>query len=319
MTRRFALSVAIAIVSALALLVACGDSSPTPPPAPTSAAAAPTTAPTTPTARPDPQLFPYFVTDSNGNEVAFEQPPKRIVAIDSAVVEILFAIGEDHRVVGTHQFVAYPPQAASIPRVSDASNIDIEATVALEPDLVVIFYEGFAADLERAGLKVLYLKSLSDDFRKVADNIRMWGRITGSPDAAEEEATRFTARIRDIERIMANQGPGPAVFQDQGSLWTPGPDTLMGQVFALLKLDNIASGVSGYAQLSPEVIVERNPDIVITSFSDEITSNPAFSGISAVITGRVLVLSSDALNIAAPRFVDGIEEIARWVYPDLFK
>jgi iron complex transport system substrate-binding protein len=302
----------------LAVLIACGDPEPEQPAAAAKAAPSPTAVPATPTVRPEPQLFPYSVTDSNGNAVVFERPPERIVAIDSAVVEILFAIGEGHRVVATHRFVSYPPETESIPRVSDASNIDIEATVALEPDLVVVFSEGLVADLERAGLKVLYLKSVSDDFRRVADNIRMWGRITGSPDPAQQAAARFEARIRDIERILEGRGSGPTVFQDQGSLWTPGPDTLMGRVFELLKLDNIAHDVSGYAQLSPEVIVERNPEIVIASFSDEITANPAFSGLSAVENGRVLVLSSDALNVAGPRFVDGIEEIARWVYPDLF-
>ncbi len=323
MTRPFALFAVIALVSVLALLAACGDSDPAPTAAPTAtavASAAPTIAPATPTptTQPEPQLFPYSVTDSNGNVVAFESAPERIVAIDSAVVEMLFAIGEGHRVVGTHNFVAYPPDAESIPRISDGSTIDIEATVALEPDLVFVFSEGFVADLERAGLKVLYLKSLNADFREVANSIRMWGRIVGNPDAAQEEAARFTARVREIEQIMASREAGPSVFQDQGSLWTPGPDTLMGQVFALLKLDNIASDVTGYAQLSPEVIVEKDPDLVIASFSDAITSNPAFGGIAAVENGRVLVLSADALNIAGPRFVEGIEEIARWVYPDLF-
>ena len=306
---RYVLPAAIALVSLLVASAACGESGPEP----TAAAALAATA------RPEPALFPYHVTDSNGNTVTFEAPPERIVAIDSAVVEILFAIGQGHRVVGTHKFVSYPPQTKDIPRVSDASNIDIEATVALEPDLVFIFSDGLLPDLERAGLKVLYVKSLSDDFRKVADNIRMWGRITGSPDAAQATAARFEVRIRDIERKLEGRESGATVFQDQGTLWTTGPDTLMGQVFSLLNLENIAGDVSGYAQLSPEVIVERDPEIVIASFSDEISGNSAFKDLAAVRNGRVLVLSSDALSIAGPRFVDGIEEIARWVYPELFE
>jgi iron complex transport system substrate-binding protein len=263
---------------------------------------------------------PFFtVVDSNGNEVTFEQPPERIVALDSAVVEILFAIGEGERVVGTHYFVAYPPEAADIPRVGSAFNMNIDATVALEPDLVFIFSDTFLQDLQRAGLKVLFIKSLSDDFRQIADNIRMWGRITGSPDAAEAVASEFEARLAKIEAAMAKQPGGPSVFQDEGDLWTPGPDTLIGEVLDLLKLANIAHDVSGYAQLSPEVIVDRNPQIIIASYGDAISDKPAFKDVSAVKNNRIYVPRSDALSVAGPRYIDGIEELARWVYPDLFK
>ena len=294
------------------------------PPSPTAtvvgSTAAATPTPEPPTATPDPlaALFPYTVTDSNGNEVTFEEPPERIVAIDSAVLETLFAIGEGHRVVGTHDFVSHPPEAADIPRLGGAFNINLEATVVLDPDLVFIFFDGSLVDLDRVDLKVLYQKSLSADFRGVADNIRMWGRITGSPEAAEKVAVQFEARVDRIEEVMATQVGGLAVFQDEGQLWTPGPDTLMGEVFELLKLQNIAYDVSGYAQLSPEVIVERDPAVVIASYGDTISDNPAFENVTAVKSKRVLVPQSDALSIAGPRFIDGIEELAKWLYPDLF-
>ena len=274
----------------------------------------------TSTATPDPlaALFPFTVTDSNGNEVTFEEPPERIVAFDSAVVETLFAIGEGHRVVGTHDFVSHPPEAADIPRLGGAFNINLEATVVLDPDLVFIFFDGSLVDLERVDLKVLYQKSLSADFRGVADNIRMWGRITGSPEAAEKVAVQFEARVDRIEEVMATHVGGLTVFQDEGQLWTPGPDTLMGEVFELLKLQNIAYDVSGYAQLSSEVIVERDPAVVIASYGDTISDNPGFENVTAVKSKRVLVPQSDALSIAGPRFIDGIEELAKWLYPDLF-
>ncbi len=343
---------------ALLLALACGSEAPAAPstplpaeapptltPAPTATPAAPATplpAPTaampissapraqasptpavvaTPTSTPSPTpvLFPYTVTDSNGRQVSFDAPPERIVAYDSAAVETLFAIGQGHRVVGTHSFVSYPPEVASIPKVGDAFNIDIEAVVALRPDLVYVFYDRFVPDLERAGLKVLYLQTVSDDFRKVADHIRMWGRITGSPAQAEAVAADFEARVQRVEDVMAPYASGPSIFQDVGGLWTPGPDTLVGQVFSLLKLQNIAHDVSGYAQLSPEVVVERNPQVIIASERQAILDNPAFSNVLAVRNNAVYELPSNALDVAGPRFVDGIEELARLVYPALFR
>ena len=58
---------------------------------------------------PDSDHFPYSVVDSNGKILTFDQAPKRIVALDSAVVEILFAIGEGDRIVGVHNLVSFPP------------------------------------------------------------------------------------------------------------------------------------------------------------------------------------------------------------------
>ena len=307
------------------------------PPSPTATAAPPTSTPTpvpptatavpsatpSPTAAatpvPTPALFPYTVTDSKGNEVTFEEPPERVVSFDSAAVEILFAIGEGHRVVGTHDFVTYPPETADIPRVGDAFNVNLEATLVLEPDLVFVFTDTYLADLERVGLKVLYQVSLSDDFRRVADNIRTWGRIMGNPDAAEAVAAQFESRVARIEETMAAQPMGPSVFQDEGDLWTPGPDSLIANVFELLKLQNIAHDVSGYAQLSPEVIVARTPEVIIASYGDTISGNPAFQNLPAVRNNRIYIPQSDALSIAGPRYIDGVEELARWVYPDLFE
>ena len=268
---------------------------------------------------PIPAVFPVTVQDGNDREITFDRPPERIVAFDSAVVEILFAIGEGDRIVGTHQYVSYPPEVSEIARVGDAFNMDIEATVALEPDLVFIFFDRFLQDLERTGLKVLYIPTLSDDFESIADSIRMWGRIVGNPDAAEAVALDFEARVAAVRKTMEPVGAGPTVFQDAGGFWTPGQGTMMQEVFDLLKLENIAHDIEGYAQISPEVIVERDPTVIFTSNPAGFTDEPAFESVRAVRHGTLLTMSTDALSVQGPRFMDGVEEMARLVYPGLFR
>ena len=268
---------------------------------------------------PIPAVFPVTVLAGDEREIRFDSPPERIVAFDSAVVEILFAIGEGDRIVGTHQYVSYPPEAADIARVGDAFNMDIEATVVLEPDLVFVFFDRFVQDLERAGLKVLYIPTLSDDFEKIADSIRTWGDIVGNPDAAEAVASDFEARVAAIRETMEPVGAGPTVFQDVGGFWTPGQGTIMQEVFDLLKLENVAYDIEGYAQISPEVIVERDPTIIFTSDPAVFTDEPAFESVRAVRHGTLLTLSSDALSVQGPRFIAGVEEMARLVYPGVFE
>ncbi|MDA1188669.1 MAG: ABC transporter substrate-binding protein [Chloroflexi bacterium] len=267
-------------------------------------------------------LFPVSVTDSNGNTVVFEKAPERIVAIDSAVLEILFAMGEGHRVVATHDFVVYPPEAADIERVGGAFSLNIEKVVELEPDLVFTFFTGPIEALENAGLKVLYIESLSNDFTKVADNIRLWGRIVGNPTAAEAVAAEFNQRVAGLNEKMEAIDAGPSIFWDVGGFWTSGPDTLVGEVFTLLKLNNVASDIEGYAQLSPEQIVEREPEVILALDASAFLGNPAFDDVAAVRNGRIVSLpfepGDDPLSVASPRFVDGIEALARLVYPELF-
>ena len=266
-----------------------------------------------------PATFPVTVMSADGREVVFEEPPERIVAFDSAVVEILFAIGAGDRIAATHVFVSYPPETVDVPRVGDAFNMDIEAVVDLEPDLVYVFFPTFVEDLDRAGLKVFYIPTLSQDFRKVADNVRLWGQIVGSPNEAERVARDFEDRVEAIEDVMEPFGQGLSVFQDVGGFWTPGRGTLVQEVFDLLKLENIAFDIEGYAQISPEVIVDKDPDVIIAGSVEAIKGEAALSNVRAVRNGAIYVPPTDALSIAGPRFVEGIEDLARWVYPGLFR
>ena len=269
----------------------------------------PSSAPTT--------SFPYSVVDANGNTVTFEDAPERIVAYDAAAVEALFEIGEGQRVVGTHSFVFYPPEVANIPKVGDAFNADIEAIVALQPDLVFIFFPTFVEQLENAGLKVLYVQSLNDDFIRTVNTFEMWGHITGATSEAEALSLDFIYRSRAVGDTLEDQPDGPRVLWDTFQLFAPGPDTLVGNVLDLLKLQNIAHDISGYQQLSAEVVVARDPEIIYTFDPSFFTGNPAYSDVSAVKNGQILA-PNNLLNIAGPRFVDGIEQLAEQIYPDLF-
>ena len=109
------------------------------------------------------EMFPLVIMDSDTSEIVFETPPERIVALDSDSVEILFAIGEGERLVATHDFVSYPPEADNIARVGTAFELNLEQIVEIEPDLVYLFYDRFRPELEALGLRVLYINTLNSD------------------------------------------------------------------------------------------------------------------------------------------------------------
>jgi iron complex transport system substrate-binding protein len=327
MKNRLLVLVALAALMSLVAGLACGQAEVAPAPTPVAPeptvtlASAPTATPvpvatTIPT--PEPTYEPVTIVDGSGQEFVFTEPPERIMAYGSAVVEILFAIGEGHRIVGTHDFVEYPPEASEVTRVGSAFEINVETILALEPDLVYLFSPGFMDDLQGAGLRVLFLPSRSSGFEETAADIRLWGRIVGNPDAAEELAVDFEERLAAIKSALAGVGAGSRVFRDEGGLWTPGPDTLIGEVLELLKLDNIAFDISGFEQISPEVIVDRDPEIIIATDFSTIDTDEAFSGVTAIKDGRVFRMPGEPLSVPGTRFIQGIEDLARQIYPELF-
>jgi iron complex transport system substrate-binding protein len=311
--------IALMAVVLLTAGVACGQAATGPVETPVAPEPTATTVPV-PTATPVPVYEPVTLVDGAGQEFAFTEPPERIVAYDSAIVEILFAIGEGHRIVGTHDFVEYPAEAADVKRIGSAFEINVEAIVGLEPDLVFLFSPGFMDDLQAAGLRVLFLPSRSSGFEDTAADIRLWGRIAGNPEAAKELALDFERRLDAVKSALAGIDTGPRVFWDEGGLWTPGPESLIGEVFTLLKLQNIAHDVAGFEQLSPEVFVERDPEVIIaTAFSSiDTDDDPALAGVTALRDGKVLRMEGDPLAVAGTRFIQGVEDLARQIYPELF-
>ena len=341
------LALAGVLVLGLILMAACGEdptplpiatptSTPAPSPTPTStpfpsptpaATATPTPLPTdrptptpAPTPSPIPALFPVAITDSNGNQVTFDAAPQRIIAYDAAAVEILYAIGEADRIAGTHSFVTYPPETEGIPKVGDAFNMDFEQVVAQEPDLVYIFFDRFLPELEELGLKVLYIRSLNHDLAETMEHFRLWGRITGNLDAAEAEVAEIQARVGALQKRLGDVEKGPRVYHHTFDFWAPGGDTLMGAIYDLLKADLVSKEISGYLQISPEEIVVKDPEVIVTSESaaQQITETEALQRTSAARSGRVVIPQRGSFDVAGTRLMDAIEEMAELLYPDLF-
>ena len=142
------------------------------------------------------------ITDSLEREIQFTEPPQRIVAFDSAAVEILFSIGEEKRIVGTHDFVTFPPETASIPKVGDAFNMNLESVIELNPDLVFVFTASHVEDLEKAGLKVLYIESRQSGLQNISQDILMWGKIVGSESQATAISKEFDEKISAFEGLL---------------------------------------------------------------------------------------------------------------------
>lgn len=277
-----------------------------------------TTAPVTPTT--EVPSFPVTVTDSSG-EVTIEAEPQSIVSLSSTATEMLFAIGAGDQVVAVDEFSTYPEEA---PR-TDLSGFtpNLEAIIGFEPDLVVISFDPgeLQAGLEAVGVPSLLLPtalSLGDSYTQ----IEVLGAATGHIGEAAEVVGQMQRDI--VDAVAAADVPEGITFYHEvdGTLYSTTSSSFLGQIYALLGLENIADAAddgSGFPRLASEYIVAEDPDVIFLGDVDfgvtpeSLSERPGWDGMTAVQNGAIVGLDSYLASNWGPRVVELVELIAQAV------
>lgn len=271
--------------------------------------------------------FPLTITDSSGVELLIEAAPQRIISYSPGATEVLFAIGAGDRIIAADRFSDYPAAAGELPKL-EYLDPDPEAVLAHDPDLVLM------AGAQRAQLQqfrdlamtVLLLEE-ADSVEGVFGSILLLGELTGNERQAEALARSMRERIEAVTGVLADVEQGPRVFYELAAdLYTASPDTFIGGMLQLLKAQNVARGAaSPFPQLSAEAVIDADPEVVLLSDAEygesleTVAARPGWAGVSAVLSGRVHAIDPDIVNRPGPRIVEGIEAMARALYPDRFR
>ena len=267
--------------------------------------------------------------DALGREVVLAEEPKRIVSLAPNITEILYALKLGDRVVGVTRFSDYPEEAKEKPKLGSYINPNVEKIVALEPDLILATYggnpEARALHLERLGLALYVTRPKTiEDVLVMINNI---GMITGAEHRAAALVSRLRQRIKTVRDRVLN-APRPLVFLEISArpLITVGAGSFHDQMIALAGGKNLAGDISArYPQYSLEEVVKRAPDLILISTMDrsgQFEQHKArwmqWDSIPAVANNRICFIDSDLIDRASPRIVEGLEEIARLIHPELF-
>ena len=251
------------------------------------------------------------VAETTTTEVMEPEFPEAIISLSPTATEILFAIGAGGQVVAVDEYSTYPEEAP----ITDLSGFtpNIEAIAEYEPDLVVISYDpgDLVVGLELLDIDVVMqgtALSVEDTYSQITE----LGELTGHSEEAQELSGSISA---DLASLAENPvGTGLTYFHEvDATLYTATSSTFIGQLYALLGLENIADPADeqgwGYPQLSPEYIVSANPDLIFLADAiygeslDTLMERPGWSEITAVQNYAVIELDETS-GRWGPRIVD---------------
>jgi iron complex transport system substrate-binding protein len=271
--------------------------------------------------------------DMLGHEVTLPRPPQRIVSLVPSVTEVVFALGAEDRLVGRTDYCEYPAAARGKPSVGGMVNPNLEALVALKPDLVIATDEGNREEtfqqLARLGIPTYLVHATR--LTALVDMIARVGELTGRRASVGPLTDGLTRRVDAVRRAVA-PFPRPRVLY---VIW-PEPLIVPGRESLLTELIDVAGGESvtraerqAYVRFSVEAAIARAPQVIV--LADHASANGSsagrpepekwrrFKSVPAIRAGRLYSVDLSILHRYGPSVVDGLEALARLIHPEAFR
>jgi ABC-type Fe3+-hydroxamate transport system substrate-binding protein len=263
------------------------------------------------------------ISDDFGDTIFVAAPPTRVVSLNPATTEIVFAIGAGKRLVGRTHWDLYPAAAASLPDLGTGIRPNVEAVLGAKPDLVLLYASAdnraAAQRLRSAGVSTLSLKTdrIADFFRAT----KLIGLVLG--DTVHAAIVSDSVR-KSLDKVRAETAglPTPTVFWH---IWDA-PLITIGRGSYMNELVEIAGGRNIYRDMpdvSPAVGIEdvlrKNPDYIITGpeGQQKIKTDPRWATAPAVRAGRVLVVDTSLVGRPAVRLAEAAAQLASLLHPEL--
>jgi iron complex transport system substrate-binding protein len=260
------------------------------------------------------------VTDDAGYAVVLGQPARRIVSLAPYITELLFAAGAGRSVAGVSEFSDYPEAARRLPRIGGGGGLDLEAILALQPDLVIAWQSGNPAQqVER--LRSLGLAVYLSEPRRLEDvpaTLERFGRLAGTGPVAAREIAAFRMRLATLRRRYAHR-PEISVFYQiwERPLMTVNGEHLISDVIRVCGGRNVFSDLPALApQITLEAVLAVDPDVMVAGSEAGVSSQPLaawldWPELAAVQAGHLYLIPRELLVRHTPRILDGAERLCR--------
>jgi iron complex transport system substrate-binding protein len=263
-----------------------------------------------------PSSGPLSVVDDAGDTLAFGTPARRIVSLIPAATELLFAIGADSLLVGRTQYCDYPAAAREIPNLGDGIKPSIEAVLARQPDLVVLYNSGqnasVAGRLREAGVPALRINT--DRLSDVPRAARILGLLTGHTRGADSVSATFDSSLALATRGQVMRRPKVLLLVWEQPPMTIGRGSFLSELIERAGGENLFADVaSSSGVVSIEAVAARNPDLILTTTEgpSAFANRPEWQVVPAVRAHRFLRVSGSEFNRPSPRAPAAIRELTQ--------
>lgn len=289
--------------------------------------------PTTPPGGPPPSAAPpnantRVLVDDTGYRIELHGDLRRIVSLAPSLTEIIAAVGAESALVGVTMHCDYPESVLALPKVGSYVLPNIEAIVALNPDLVLVVQEGPPREsvekMRELGIPVAVLRTA-----RIADiekNIRWIGHAAGVDSEAERVAVDIEHRYRAITQIVAPLSHPRVLYAIAiDPVITAGRGSFLHELIRDAGGENIAGDLeASYPRLTLETIIARKPEAILFSSGMGNEANaPAqrlywnrWGEIPAVRNKRLLEIDIAIINRPSPRVIQGLAQLAILLHPE---
>ena len=241
----------------------------------------------------------------------------RIVVLDPAVVEMVYLLGGEDKLVGIAKLERskiWPEEKTEkVESVGTFINPSLEKIIALKPDLVIeSFHSSDAIDKSLSSNNIEIIKIQANSIEDIFKNFQKVAKILGKEKEAEKIIAEKRQKIEEIKKIDTTEKKGLFILAP-----TPmrvfGKGTLPNDIMEMLNIKNIAAGMEGMSPtLTPEYIIKENPDIILTFVKDPqeiVKANPQIKDISAIKNNKFVVLETGQILRGSPRMIDYIADV----------
>ncbi|MFJ8517894.1 ABC transporter substrate-binding protein [Lysinibacillus xylanilyticus] len=283
------------------------------------------------TTKVDQATFPMKITDATGKDITLEAPPEKIVSLIPSNTEILFGLGLNDEIVGVTDNDDYPTEATKKDKVG-GMDYNVEKIIALSPDIVFAHASGMGnskgaiEQLEAAGVKVFVVAD-AKNFNETYTTIEQLGQATGKLEEAKKIVANMKAKVKEIETKLDGVEPKKVFVEssDEPQIYTTGKGTFMNEMLEMIHAENVAADVNDWYQIDAEQIISKNPDVIVVAYNyvpdilKKIPQRAGFETITAVKNKAIVQVDENITSRQGPRLADGLEELAKAVYPEAFK
>jgi iron complex transport system substrate-binding protein len=272
-----------------------------------------------------PQPYPVQVHGAGDRTTVLEARPERIVALDPGPAEILHAIDAGDRLVGVPAGLARGDAADADVLVRRTGQVDVQAVIELEPDLIVATPSVDQLDVARAeretGAAVYIQPEVS--IPSVEHGIIDLGFLVGEAPAARQLVGRIARAVGAVESRLAGQAP-VSVFVDTGFFITVPERSLLGDLVRRAHGQNIAGEAPGEGPFPLADLADLNPRIYLATSDSgvrlrELRRNPALRNVKAIRAGAFRIVPAALVTRPGPRIAKGLEAVAKALHPDAFR